>query len=512
MKQVAFLVLMLVAVRIASPHPLMQDADGDGWSVAEGDCCDVPTVLCPFPELVNPGAIEVEGNFVDDDCDGTVDEPKAICSTTQNFSSDAYALANALGLCDTTPAVPPSLSQKRWGVINAQLLFADGSLPGGWSFDLQTAVMTGFGANVAPVEGATLAALSSGTARDANDPGYLPPAPGTGFGPVHSPPITYLAPHGGALPLGTICGTCPGGKDAHDSVNLRLKIRVPTNADGLRLSFRFFAADYESFLCTIYDDFALGLLQTLAPVAVDGNILLDALAGAVHLNNAYFQACTPKSCYSCSSGTLALQGTGYEKGAATDWVQVAAPVVPGEEITLQLMIFDVSDGAGDSLMLLDGYGWDLIEWSPCTVATPYCTSGTSASGCQALISAAGTASATAPSGFDLVASGGEGAKDGLFFFGSNGRQANPWGNGTSYQCVVPPVRRAGLLAGSGTAGQCDGSFSQDLNALWCPSCSKPQKNPGGGAVVQAQLWYRDPLNTSNQTTSLSDAIEFCVGP
>jgi hypothetical protein len=32
----------------------------------------------------------------------------------------------------------------------------------------------------------------------------------------------------------------------------------------------------------------------------------------------------------------------------------------------------------------------------------------------------------------------------------------------------------------------------------------------GERPVQAQLWYRDPLSTSNQTTSLSDAIEFVV--
>jgi hypothetical protein len=31
-------------------------------------------------------------------------------------------------------------------------------------------------------------------------------------------------------------------------------------------------------------------------------------------------------------------------------------------------------------------------------------------------------------------------------------------------------------------------------------------------VVQGQLWYVDPLSTSNQPTSLSDAIEFGVGP
>jgi hypothetical protein len=72
--------------------------------------------------------------------------------------------------------------------------------------------------------------------------------------------------------------------------------------------------------------------------------------------------------------------------------------------------------------------------------------------------------------------------------------------------------RAGPLAGSGTAGICDGSFSQDLNATWCPDCPKPNLNPGAGAVVQLQLWYRDPLSTSNQPTSLSDAIQFCVSP
>jgi Tol biopolymer transport system component len=142
----------------------------------------------------------------------------------------------------------------------------------------------------------------------------------------------------------------------------------------------------------------------------------------------------------------------------------------------------------------------------------YCTAGISASGCQAAISATGQASASAASGFALIASGVEGGKDGQFFFGTSGQQASPWGNGTSFQCVLPPVTRAGLLTGSGTTGLCDGSFSQDLNAMWCPTCPKPGKNPGAGALVQAQLWYRDPLSTSNQTTSLSNAIEFVTAP
>ena len=77
---------------------------------------------------------------------------------------------------------------------------------------------------------------------------------------------------------------------------------------------------------------------------------------------------------------------------------------------------------------------------------------------------------------------------------------------------MPPVKRAGVLNGSGTEDACDGSFQQDLNARWCPTCSHPAQNPGTGALVQAQLWYRDPASTSNQTTSLSDAIEFTVAP
>ncbi len=157
-------------------------------------------------------------------------------------------------------------------------------------------------------------------------------------------------------------------------------------------------------------------------------------------------------------------------------------------------------------------GFQIQPAMGCGPVTAYCTAGTSAAGCVPMLGGNGTPSASAQSGFTLVAAQVEGNKDGLFFWGINGRQANPWGNGTSYQCVVPPVWRGGLLKGSGTAGSCDGTFSQDLNALWCSACPKPAKNPGPGTVTQAQLWYRDPQSTSNQTTSLSGAVEFVVCP
>ena len=172
----------------------------------------------------------------------------------------------------------------------------------------------------------------------------------------------------------------------------------------------------------------------------------------------------------------------------------------------------VTGAVGDSFAASNA-GAALVHLESFSPGEVYCTAGISASGCQAFISASGIPSATATSGFDLSVTNLEGAKNGLFFYGTNGRQANAWGSGTSYVCVVPPRVRGGLLIASGsTAGFCDGAFTQDLNARWCPTCPKPAHNPGPGAVMQAQLWYRDPQNTSNQSSSMSDAIEFIVWP
>jgi hypothetical protein len=142
------------------------------------------------------------------------------------------------------------------------------------------------------------------------------------------------------------------------------------------------------------------------------------------------------------------------------------------------------------------------------VGASYCTAGHSAIGCQATVSGSGTPSATASSGFVVTASSLQGQKNGQFFWSVTGKQASPWGNGTSYRCTLPPNYRGGLLS-SGPAGACGGSVSQDLNARWQ---AKPAQNPGAGTATWLQYWYRDPGNTSNQSTSFSDGLEFTVCP
>jgi hypothetical protein len=66
------------------------------------------------------------------------------------------------------------------------------------------------------------------------------------------------------------------------------------------------------------------------------------------------------------------------------------------------------------------------------------------------------------------------------------------------------------MTGSGGAGTCNGSFTLDLNAFWWTA--NAPKVPAAGQEVSLQLWYRDPQNTSNQTTSFSDALQWTVCP
>jgi hypothetical protein len=82
------------------------------------------------------------------------------------------------------------------------------------------------------------------------------------------------------------------------------------------------------------------------------------------VNNGFFQVCVPKGgiCGACPFGNSELALTGMQlnnTGGGTTWLTTDAPVLPGETITLDLMIFDVSDHLLDSLTLLDNFRWNV---------------------------------------------------------------------------------------------------------------------------------------------------------
>lgn len=356
--------------RFESGSVCTQDLDGDGWTVCGGDCCDTPG-SCPIAsELINPGALEVLNNGVDDDCDTATSDKTAPdpCSSAIDFSTTALELAQAIELCQSTTLSPPP-PQRKWGLLAAELKKPDGTAPTGTQLStmqsFQGAVLANYGTGgVLPQVGNTMAGLSSGRMRDQNDPGFVQPSTGTDHGFPGLPPADYLAAHGGQLPGASGCsGACPAGSGANDGINLHLTIRVPTNVDALALQHRYFQAGFSGWYCSAYNDFVLVLLDTQATgVPADRNIAFDVNGNPLSLNSAYFDLCDPVGCYLCPAGTAQLTGTGLlptsgHQGAGTLWRQAVAPVIPGETVVLQLMVFDVSDNIDDVIGLFDAFEW-----------------------------------------------------------------------------------------------------------------------------------------------------------
>lgn len=320
------------------------DHDGDGYSFAQGDCkdCD-PTI--------NPGAYDFPGNGVDEDCSGTPDDAVASCDTALTFASDdPLQYARAVDLCRFTTA-GASGAAKTWGVISAELVRADGSA---CSDNRQRAITSLWGANNTPQFGANMAVFSSGTARDANDPGYINPN-----GQIAS----YQSGHTVTPPAGfpKSAAGCPNGSAAHDSCGLRLTIRAPTNALSFSYKFDFFSTEYPEWVCTPYNDSFIALYNGALNPYADKNISFDANNNPVSVNAGFFSI---PGTTSATPTHPHLAGTGFDGscggqvcGGATGWLVTTAPVNPGETFTLHYSIWDTGDRVWDSTVLLDDFRW-----------------------------------------------------------------------------------------------------------------------------------------------------------
>ena len=302
-----------------------KDNDGDGWLYAE-DCDD-------RQKNVNPGAVEYPNDGVDNDCDGTIDVVDEACDDTVEVDgyavTDPYAYARAIGLCKRTTE-----SARDWGLLSAELLRYDGSarVP---DTDIQMGILQSFGPNVTPRHGKNMAVLSSGTARTPSEPGY-----------AHQ--------WEGPLPQQHI----------NDSINLKLRIRVPTNALTFTIDYDFYSIEYPDYVGSQFNDEFLAILDTKVPLsdAAKKSIALDSLGNSVSVNNGFFEVCLPSEkngkVFDCALGTDELVGTGRERAGATSWLRTKAPVMAGEIITIQFVIFDVADRAYDSTVLIDNWLWE----------------------------------------------------------------------------------------------------------------------------------------------------------
>ena len=361
------------------------DYDGDGYTYCTGDCCETgwePNCSgTDSPERINAGAYEMANNYVDDNCNGQVDEVEhcdaGLALTVGDYAGNAEKLAKAMGVCA--------------GLISAELSLAGDPITeqidtnpdacnqgenGGCNYnpqprlsrdmpyyesDYQTfAVTSMFGTMMAPEDGSNmLAVLSTG---QWNSPTQNASIATLGAGDMQTAstlPEDWLnmmpgcavpkAPScGGQNPQDGLTNQCAGKEIpvGQDPIMLTLKMKVPANARAFEFSLFFMSIEYPTTVCSDnnYNDFFIALLDSTYndknPGAeymnpYDKNLAKDDFGNPVGVDLApagLFKACNP-NCNNALTGNLnkwgactgdeLLNGTGFGTNGKTGMVGCA---------------------------------------------------------------------------------------------------------------------------------------------------------------------------------------------
>ena len=334
------------------------DADGDGFTEADGDCNDCNA-------LINPRALELptvggEGGAapepVDDDCDGIPDNVPEPCDDGIPLDDlDPLSAAKAVELCKM------SSGPREWGVVSAAWVMVDGSPPPQQAellanFHLGHGILPAFGPNVPPRAGTRLLALSSGTARTQNDEGFESPE---GFDKKYE----------GEFPEGfpkdpRNCDDLVQAKPS-DPTAVEITLRVPSNVHGFAFNVNYVTFDWP-VVCDSFNDYFVAFLSPRPVNLIDGHILFDSQRNAMSVNSTFIDVCTCSGgppcdldgrVYACTRGTRELLGTGFESRAGTSWLVTSAPVEPSSEIKIRWGAYDAGDHQLDSTGLVDNWRW-----------------------------------------------------------------------------------------------------------------------------------------------------------
>jgi hypothetical protein len=316
------------------------DEDHDGYTVGQGDCNDTDP-------LVNPGAYEVPGNGKDDNCDGRTDEViDCDCSVTMN-PNDTISYLNALELCATQVDNPALNGDGRSRTIIQSF---GPYVPRTQASCNMVILSTGIAASTSPQQGTQLKILPY-----PGNPAKYPDNPGYQYEP----------------------------DQVYDLSEIRLTLRVPTNAKSFAFDFVYLTSEYPEWSCTEYNDTFIAMLKS---ASVSGgaptNISFDAAHNTIQVNSALFIETDPAQLAgtgydafsnSCSSPggrdncTMPSVGSSCTVGGSTGWLTTTSPVTPGESIDLTFSIFDEGDGILDSTVIIDNFRWDVQgSTGPCT--------------------------------------------------------------------------------------------------------------------------------------------------
>lgn len=333
--------------------PTTGDKDGDGWTVAEGDCNDCD----PW---VNPGAADRAQTPgvppTDLDCDGVPGDGPGPCDEGLAMDDPSpWNAAKAIELCTLATGA------KKSGLLDARWTRIDGApIPLGppdvvKAFHLGHGLLDNLGPALAPRAGKRLLALSSGAARRPGQVGF-----------VATLDKGISGPNAEGFPVPGYDCEPQAPADAHDDIALEVTLRVPTNALGAHFDFAFLSKGWPLDVCTARNDYAVALASPRPKSSFHGNVLYDEIGDPFSLSLVQFPICACAGCASqCTVGPALLAGTGFEGHASTGWYEAGWGVEPGSTMTLRLGVADVADGLDDSTLLIDAFHWQL--------AGGYCT-------------------------------------------------------------------------------------------------------------------------------------------
>ena len=172
----------------------------------------------------------------------------------------------------------------------------------------------------------------------------------------------------------------------------------------------------------------------------------------------------------------------------------------------------ISDLAGGDFGNLTRFDVNIIDCAG--GSTAYCTAKVNSLSCTPSLTSSGTSSATSGSGFTLSTVNVINNKPGLYLYSNTGRAATPFQGGLL--CISGPVRRSVPMSSLGNPppNDCSGNYQLDFNAFAVGALGgTPQAYlTVAGTVIDAQCWGRDNGIPAPNNSTLSNGLEWTVGP
>ncbi len=350
------------------------DCDGDGYS-PPADCNDTDATI-------NPEAYDFADDGIDNDCDGTKDNPVTSCTVTPG-SGVALDFGRAADLCpqrSKTKSGKPfdPLAKAEFGSVGASSTHADA-----------VKIVSALGGNK-PRMGDTLFGMQSGPfgstkPREAKAYDFFPVTDACKAIPLNTEDCKSLS--NGVAPL-------PGfGAQVQDWAEVRLFIQVPSNAQAMLFDFAYFSTEFNEYWNSPFND-AFWALVTSGKIK-GANVAKDAKGLALTVNSGFFQLCpkspgpsgldkvpalancvgvdgdaavkvfgTLKGTYFDGQGigstddTVMSGGKKYIYGGGSGWLTTKFGVDPGEKIVVRFIVHDTSDGILDSAAIVDNIRWE----------------------------------------------------------------------------------------------------------------------------------------------------------